>query len=55
MNLKKNLSVKNIVILAVLLLLPALLTAVGFSYGILVCCFSFLYPKFPKNYPSLPI
>lgn len=42
MNLKKNLSVKNIVILAVLLL-PALLTAVGFSYGILVCCFSFLY------------
>lgn len=43
MNLKKNLSVKNIVILAVLLLLPALLTAVSFSYGILVCCFSFLY------------
>lgn len=43
MNLKKTLSVKNIVILAVLLLLPALLTAVGFSYGILVCCFSFLY------------
>ena len=29
-------------ILAVLLL-PVLLTAVGFSYGILVCCFSFLY------------
>lgn len=43
MNLKKSLSAKNISIAVVLLALPFLLSAVNFSYGVLVCCFSFLY------------
>lgn len=40
---KQLLSPKKLSLLAVLLALPFLLSAVNFSYGVLVCCFSFLY------------
>ena len=33
----------KIILLAVLLVLPLFFSMIGFSYGVLVCCFAFLY------------
>ncbi len=43
MEKNKKLPVAKIALCMVLLALPFIFTAVGFQYGVLVCCFAFLY------------
>lgn len=39
----KKITPSKIVLLVVLLILPMIFAAVGFQYGVMVCCFAFLY------------